>query len=77
MGFAMKDVYSVMLKDFPDLLDIEQTSKALGVSTKTVYKLLKSEKLTAMKVGRAYRVHKVHLLAYLKVLDTEHLDKAS
>ncbi|NLV99085.1 MAG: helix-turn-helix domain-containing protein [Clostridiaceae bacterium] len=42
-------------------------SKALGISSKTGYKLLRDNKVKHLKVGRAYRVPKVHLLSYLKV----------
>ena len=46
-------------------------SRALGVSTKTGYKLLRTGKITAMKVGRTYSIPKVHLLTYLRVLDAD------
>ena len=35
MGYTMRDVYGVMLKDYPDVMNIEEMSRALGVSTKT------------------------------------------
>lgn len=69
MGYTMRDVYGVMLKDYPDVMNIEEMSRALGVSTKTGYKLLRTGKITAMKVGRTYRIPKGHLLTYLRVLD--------
>lgn len=70
MTLTMKDTYSMMLKEYPDLMDINQMSQALGVSTKTGYKLIREGKITAMKVGRTYRISKIHLLTYLKVMDT-------
>lgn len=69
MTLTMRDAYSMMLKEYPDLMDINQMSKALGVSTKTGYKLIREGKITAMKVGRTYRIPKIHLLTYLKVMD--------
>ena len=67
MGYTLKDAYSVMLKHYPDVMNIEEMSRALGVSTKTSYKLIRTGKITAMKVGRTYRIPKVHLLTYLRV----------
>lgn len=67
MGYTLKDAYSVMLKHYPDVMNIEEMSRALGVSTKTGYKLIRTGKITAMKVGRTYRIPKVHLLIYLRV----------
>ena len=63
MSFTMKDAYSVnaysvMLREYPDVMNIEQMSQALGVSTKTGYGLLKSGKVACLKVGRAYRIPK-------------------
>lgn len=71
MSFTMKDAYSVMLREYPDVMNIEQMSQALGVSTKTGYGLLKSGKVACLKVGRAYRIPKVHLLDYMKVMEQE------
>ena len=54
MNISSKDVYRTLLKDYPDIMGIEEMSAALGVSTKTAYKLLREGKITAIKVGRAY-----------------------
>lgn len=71
MSFTMKDAYSVMLREYPDVMNIKQMSQALGVSTKTGYGLLKSGKVACLKVGRAYQIPKVHLLTYMKVMEQE------
>ncbi|MFR6378145.1 MAG: helix-turn-helix domain-containing protein [Oscillospiraceae bacterium] len=42
---------------------------ALSISKKTGYKLLREGKIAGMKVGRTYRVPKVHVLSYLKIVD--------
>lgn len=77
MSFTMKDAYSVMLREYPDVMNIEQMSQALGVSTKTGYGLLKNGKVACLKVGRAYRIPKVHLLTYMKVMEQEKLGKTN
>lgn len=66
---TMKDAYSVMLKDYPDVLDINELSGILGISTKTAGKLIRTGQLKAMKIGRAYRIPKAYVLDYLKVLE--------
>ena len=43
----------------------------MGVSTKTVYKLIKSDIMPCLKIGREFRVIKVNLMKYMKVLDME------
>lgn len=58
-------------------MNIEQMSQALGVSTKTGYDLLKSGKVACLRVGRAYRIPKVHLLTYMKVMEQEKSGKTN
>lgn len=65
MGFS--DIYRSVLKEYPDILTVEEMSKALGVSTKTGYKLVRENKIECMKVGRSYRIPKAHLLSYMRV----------
>ena len=71
MGFTVRDAYGVILKDYPDVMDINEMCKALGVSTKTGYKLIRTGQITAQKVGRTYRIAKIHLLTYLRVVGQE------
>lgn len=61
----MNAAYRVMLRDYPDVLNIDQMCEVLSVSTKTGYALLKKESVQHLKVGRAYRISKAHLLTYL------------
>ena len=53
--------------DYPDVMDIGEMCKVLGISKKTGYKLLKDRKIESLKIGRAYRIPKAHILGYLKV----------
>ena len=39
----------------------------LGISTKTGYQLLKDGKIQNLKVGRSYRIPKIHLMTYLGI----------
>lgn len=60
--------YGILIKDYPDIMDVDTMCQMLGISTKTGYKLLKSKTITALKVGRAYRIPKQHVLSYLKMI---------
>ena len=42
-------------------------SKALGISTKTGYRLLRDNKIEHLRLGRTYRIPKTHLLTYMRV----------
>ena len=50
-------------------MNIDDMCTALNISTKTGYKLLKEGKISAMKVGRTYRIPKIHVLAYLRIVE--------
>ena len=65
--YNFKEIYHTVLKEYPDIMTVDEMSKALGISSKTVYKLIKEGVIKSRKVGRAYRIAKVHLLSYLKV----------
>lgn len=64
---SFKEMYQSVLREYPEILTVDEMSKALGISTKTGYKLIKEEKIKSMKVGRSYRIARVNLLSYLKV----------
>lgn len=62
---SQKEAYRIMLRDYPDIMNIEQVCQILNVSTKTGYKLIRDGQLCCLKVGRTYRIPKVHLFTYL------------
>lgn len=64
---SQEQAYRVMLKRYPDVLDVKQMCKILGISMKTGYALVKDNKIESLKVGRAYRIPKPFLLSYLRI----------
>lgn len=66
-NLTVKDAYGLMLKEYPDVMDISQMCEVLGVSTKTGYQLLKDGCVVCLKIGRAYRIPKAHILTYLQI----------
>ena len=67
MDNNMSELYTMFFREYPDMMDVKQTSGLLGVSTKTVYKLINAGSLPAIKVGREYRVPKISLLKHMKI----------
>ena len=64
-NMTQREAYRLMLRKYPDVMNVDDVSEVLGVSTKTCYKLIRSGKITSLKVGRAYRIPKAHLFSYL------------
>ena len=54
-----------MLKNLPDVMDINQVSDILGISSKTGYEMLKTGKIAYLKIGRSYRIPKAKLIDFL------------
>jgi excisionase family DNA binding protein len=65
---SIGEIYKNILRDYPDILDVGQVSAILGVSSKTVYRLLNEGSLASLKVGRAFKIPKLYLLQYIKVI---------
>ena len=63
-----REAYRVMFRDYPDVVTVEQMSQMLGISDKTAYALLRNNKIEHFKVGRTYKIPKIHILSYLKVI---------
>lgn len=57
--------YSNLFKDYPDVVSVEQVSEMLGVSTKTVYGLMKRKRMHYFKVGKVYKIPKLSVLEYM------------
>lgn len=64
---SQTEAYRLMLKDYPDVMNIEQMCEMLDISTKTGYKLLRDKQIECLKVGRSYRIPKAHIFSYLKI----------
>lgn len=65
---TMEELYSTIFINYPDVLNVEQLCEVLGgIGKKTVYKLLKEEKIKAFKVGREYRIPKLYVINYLSI----------
>lgn len=70
---SMRDMYRNVFREYPDVMNVKQVSTLLGVSTKTVYKLLQDGSLLSLKVGREFRVPKINVMKYMKLISVENL----
>ncbi|HMM06925.1 MAG TPA: helix-turn-helix domain-containing protein [Clostridiales bacterium] len=64
---SQEKAYKIMLKRYPDVLDMKQVCEILGISLKTGYALVQENKIECLKVGRAYKIPKPFLLSYLRI----------
>ena len=47
--YNFKEIYHTVLKEYPDIMTVDEMSKALGISSKTGYKLIKEGVIKSRK----------------------------
>lgn len=66
MSENLKDNYSIMFTNYPDIVNIEQMRKMLGgIGVTLAYKLLKQRRIKSLKIGREYKIPKSCIIQYL------------
>ena len=65
---SISELYKMILNEYPDVLFVPHLSEILGVSKKTVLKILNDGELQSFKAGREFRVAKLYLLEYMGIL---------
>lgn len=70
------NTYDLIFKDYPDVLTTKDLQNILGISGKTVFRLLHSGQIKSIKVGRNFRIPKIYLLQYLGLI-SKHLHNTS
>ena len=70
MEISAQEVYRLVFKEYPDVLTVKQVSEMLGLCEKTIYKLIANGSLPVLKVGRQFRIAKVNVIRYMKMLRT-------
>lgn len=69
IGLSKRDAYRLFFRDYPDVVSIEQMCQMLGgIGKKTGYRLLKEKKIEAFKIGKSYKIPKIQIISYLKVI---------
>lgn len=62
----MKETYTLMFTDYPDIVNLTQMRKMLGgISNTLAYRMLREKKIKSKKVGREYKIPKVNVINYV------------
>jgi len=57
------NVYGMILTEYKDLLSVKDLMNIFGASQQTIYKKMKGGEFgNPIKIGRAYKIPKLHLL---------------
>lgn len=59
------NLYKLMFTNYPDVVNVEELTKMLDIGITLAYRLVKKGKIQSLKVGRAYKIPKAHVISYL------------
>lgn len=62
------ELYQSTFTEYPDVVSVDQLCKMLSVSKATAYRLLKNGDIDSMVVGGSYKIPKLYVLRYLKMV---------
>jgi excisionase family DNA binding protein len=62
------EVYKYLFREYPDIVSVGQMYEMLNISTKTGYRLLKNNAINHFKIGKTYKIPKLHIFEYIKVI---------
>ena len=55
-----------MLKNYKDILSVEELCEILSIGKNTAYRLLRSGEIKSVRIGKVYKIPKECLIKYLK-----------
>lgn len=55
-----------MLKDYPDIMTVEDCADALQLNKTTIYHLIEKKKIPATRIGKSYRISKKKMIEYVE-----------
>ncbi len=62
---ASNNLYELMFTNYPDVVNVEELTKMLDIGITLAYRLVKKGIIQSLKVGRAYKIPKSHVISYL------------
>lgn len=61
----INEITSLMFKEYPDCVGVQDLQKMLGIKRTKSYELLKSGTIKSIKIGKDYKISKLNIIAYL------------
>ena len=61
----IKELYNMMVPDFPDIVTVTQLQEMLGVSRHLAYDLINDGSIRGLKIGNAFKIPKVNVIEYV------------
>ena len=66
MSLSQEKLYTMMFREYPDVVTVNQMSRMLGICEKAAYRLLKDNTIGHFRIGRTYKIPKPCICLYLQ-----------
>lgn len=64
----IRQLYAMMFPDYPDIVNVAQLQKMLGISRHCAYSLIRDGYIPGILIGNSYKVPKKNIIDYVSVL---------
>ena len=61
----LKDLYTLMFPEYPDIITVPQLQTMLGISRHLAYELISKGCIPGGIIGRSYKIPKINVIKYL------------
>lgn len=61
----LKEIYTLMFPEYPDIVDVKQLQQMLGISRHLAYDLIGDGYIRGVKIGNAFKIPKVSVIRYV------------
>ncbi len=65
MSNSVRENYTVMFTDYPDVVTVGQLQTMLGIGITLAYRLVKNNVIKSIRIGREYKIPKANIIHYL------------
>ena len=70
----LRERCAVMFPQYPDIVNVSQLQKMLGISRHLAYDLIREGRLAGFWIGNAYRIPKISVIRYIMEQEAEFRD---
>ncbi len=61
----LKELYTLMFPEYPDIITVPQLQTMLGISRHLAYELISKGCIHGVIIGRSYKIPKINVIKYL------------
>lgn len=64
-NITLAQAYEIMFTDYPDVVNVKELSKMLGICSKSAYVLIRNGSIPTIPCSKSYKIAKLDIIKYL------------